>query len=196
MRRVPLPRPERVVLIGASAGGVEALRQLLGGLSADFAWPLLVVLHVAESDVSGLVSLFAGNCALAVREAAPGTRIGSGVYLAPGNYHLLVETDRTLTLSIDARVCHARPSIDVLFQSAADSLGADAIGVVLTGANEDGAAGLAAIRAQGGLALIQNPAEAEQPAMPRAALQKAGADAILSLSALAARLNEEFSRCR
>lgn len=193
---MPTRRPERVVVVGASAGGVDALRGLLGGLHRDFSWPVVIVLHVAESDVSGLVNLFNASSTQTVREAAPGVRLQSGVYLAPGNYHLLIEADLRLALSIDARVCHARPSIDVLFQSAADSVGANAIAVVLSGANEDGAQGLAAIRAHGGLALVQDPAEAEEPTMPRAALALAGADAILSLTGLAARLNEEFKRCR
>ena len=193
---MPTPAPEHLIVIGASAGGIAALQRLLGALRADLDWPLLVVLHIAESDISGLVALLAAHSALPVVEARHGSTPGPGVHLAPGNYHLLIERDGRLALSIDERVCHARPSIDVLFESAADSIGAGTIGVILSGANDDGARGLARIRTAGGLALIQDPLEAEYPVMPGAALQHAGADAVLPLAALAARLHQEFERCR
>lgn len=183
-------------MIGASAGGLAALRVLLGALDLRFAWPLVTVMHIAEPDISGLVSLLGRTSVLPVREAHSGEALAAGVWLAPGNYHLLIERDAKFALSVDARVAHARPSIDVLFESAADSFAARVIGVVLSGANDDGARGLAAIRAAGGLALVQDPDSAEEPTMPRAALQRCGADAILTPALLAARLQHEFDSCQ
>ena len=182
---------ERLVVVGGSSGGVDALRVLLGALRPDFGWPIIVVLHVADSDISGLVSLLGSSSVRRVVEAQHGQPLSAAVHLAPGNYHLLVEPDWTLALSVDARVAHARPSIDVLFASAADSVGARAIGVILSGANDDGARGLAQIVKAGGLALVQDPAEAEVAIMPAAA-QKLGGTVALPLQALAARLNAEY----
>lgn len=185
-------KPARLVVIGASAGGVAALRTLLSSLKSGFAAAIAIVLHTRDSDVSSLAQLLGRGCPLPVQEAVAGARLESGIaYLAPGNYHLLIERDGRLALSVDERVCYVRPSADVLFESAVDAYGAATIGVVLTGTNADGAQGLAAIRAAGGLGLVQDPQDAEEPAMPEAAIRIAGADAVLPLPALAERLNRE-----
>lgn len=188
---------ERLIVIGASAGGVSALQRLFKALKPGMQWPIAVVLHVGNSDVSGLIDLFNRVSVLPVREAEAGAPIEPAcIYLAPGGYHLLVEPDRSFSLSLDERVCHSRPSVDVLFSSAADAYGTHAIGIVLTGANHDGAAGLADIRERGGLGLVQRPENAEAAAMPQAALKLAGADAVLDVEQIAAFLQREFDRCR
>lgn len=159
------------VVIGASAGAIQALLHILPALPSSFALPVFVVVHVPPGRQSELAGLFAGKCRLPVREAedkepvAPGT-----IYFAPPDYHLLVEAEGTLALSADEPVFFSRPSIDVLFESAADAYGARIVGVILTGANEDGAQGLAAIAAAGGMALVQDPATAYARTMPDAAL--------------------------
>jgi two-component system chemotaxis response regulator CheB len=187
---------ERIVVIGASAGGIAALRRLLGGLDRRFGWPLAIVLHTGSADFAALLDVLGAPCALPLSEARHGEAITGGhVYLAPSGYHLLTERDHRFALSVDEKVCFARPSIDVLFSSAADAYGAGAIGTVLTGTNDDGARGLADIRRQKGLALVQALDDAEEPAMPAAALQVAGADALLDADALAQRLNLEFLQC-
>jgi two-component system, chemotaxis family, protein-glutamate methylesterase/glutaminase len=180
----------RVVAIGASSGGLEALKKVLGALPPDYPWPLLVVLHNSPRyRGSQLDELLARSCALRVQEAQPRAAAQAGVvHLAPAGYHLLLERDLRFSLSVDEKVSYARPSVDVLFDSLADACGAGAVGVILTGANDDGAAGLAAVRARGGLAIVQDPEEAQAPQMPQAALQRAGADHVLRLRGIAAKL--------
>ena len=179
------------VAIGASAGGVEALGVLLPALPAGFGRAVLVVMHLPADRPSRLAELFARRCALPVREALDKEQLESGtVYVAPPGYHLQVEPGGWLSLSVDEPVHHARPSIDVLFESAAHAFGARLLGVVLTGANADGAAGLRAIRRAGGAAWVQAPETAQHPAMPRAALALAGADRVLALEPMAQALRE------
>ena len=171
------------VVIGASAGGFEALRQVLTGLPAAFRMPVAVVLHLPDNHESRVAELFDFRLALHVREArdkeslAPGT-----VYFAPPGYHLSIESDRSFSLSCEDRVAYARPSIDVLMASAADAYGPSLCGVLLTGANYDGAAGLSGIRIAGGLAVVQDPATAEVSTMPEAAIRRMTPDLILSLA--------------
>jgi two-component system chemotaxis response regulator CheB len=125
-------------------------------------------------------------CRLRVKEAVPFEAIEPGwVYLAPANYHLLIEPDKTLSLSVDAKVCFSRPAIDVLFESAADTYQTGLIGIILTGANEDGTAGLKKIKEAGGLTIAQHPATAEAPLMPNSAIQENVVDNILSLPDIA-----------
>lgn len=175
------------VAIGASAGAVEALSAILPRLPADYPLPVLVVVHVPADRRSVLAALFQSKCRIAVREAedkepaVPGT-----IYFAPPDYHLRVEADRTLSLSADDPVLYSRPSIDVLFESAADAYGAALAGVVLTGANQDGARGLAAVAEAGGIALVEEPATACASIMPTAALKACPAARALSLDAIAA----------
>lgn len=184
------PAPIEAVVIGCSAGGLRALHILLGGLAADFRPPVTVVCHTGARDVETLCRLLARACPLPVAEARERTRVDAGtVYVAPAGYHLLIESDRCFALSVDPRVCFVRPSVDVLFESAADAYGAGLVGVVLTGANEDGARGLKRIRARGGRAIVQDPATAEASVMPGTALALAGAEHVISLEEIAPLLN-------
>ena len=177
------------VVIGVSMGGVEALTTLLGGLPKNFPLPLLIVHHISADSGSDLASLLCEHCAICVKEADDEETIAPGTaYLAPPNYHLLVEREGKLALSVDAPVNYARPSVDVLFESAAEAFGPDLIGVILTGAGSDGAHGLKTIKDKGGLALIQDPADAEADPMPRSALALVKADYVLPLKEIAPRL--------
>ena len=182
-------RPVEAVVIGASAGGVEALGELLNALPAGFSLPIVVVMHLLATTESLLVEVLRPRCRLPLKEASDKEPICSAtVYVAPPGYHLLVEVDRSLALSVDPPVNYSRPSIDVLFESAAYAYRERLLGIVLTGANEDGARGLATIRAFGGLAWVQDPAAALASAMPAAAIARAGADRICNLKEMAAEL--------
>ncbi|MDM4769499.1 chemotaxis protein CheB [Solimonas sp. SE-A11] len=184
-----LSRHIAAVAIGASAGGVEALSQLLTALPRGFPAAVFIVLHLSRERPSMLAELFQARCALPVREAADKEPIQAGtVYLAPPDYHLLVDAGPQLALSVDEPVQYSRPSIDVLFETAADEYGDRLLGIVLTGGNDDGARGLVAIRAAGGLGAVQDPATALVPAMPLAAQSAATPEYVLSLDGLAALL--------
>ncbi|KAK0350625.1 hypothetical protein LTR94_028280, partial [Friedmanniomyces endolithicus] len=144
----------RAVVIGASAGAVQALLKILPALPAEFPAPVLVAVHVPADRDNVLAPLLQSRCRVRVKEAEDKETARPGVvYFAPSNYHLLVESNGDLALSSDEAVNYSRPSIDVLFESAADAYGAGLTGVILTGANEDGAAGLSAVAAAGGIAL-------------------------------------------
>jgi two-component system chemotaxis response regulator CheB len=178
--------PSIAVAIGASAGAVEALGRILPALPARFPWPIFVVVHVPARVPSMLVPLFRPRCALRVSEVEDKCPIEPGnVYFCPPDYHLLIESPRALALSIDEPVKFSRPSIDVLFESVADVYGAAALGVVLSGANDDGACGLAAILRAGGRGFVQDPATAVARPMPDAALRAAPAAAVLAPAAIA-----------
>lgn len=175
----------RIVVMGASAGAIQALSRILPGLPAGFPLPILVVVHVPADRSNFLAPLFQAKCALVVREADDKEPAKAGcVYFAPPDYHLLIEAEGTLSLSSEEPVQHSRPSIDVLFESAADAFGPETIGVVLTGGNADGADGLRAIVAAGGTALIEDPASAYTDAMPLAAIKACPSASILSLDAI------------
>jgi two-component system chemotaxis response regulator CheB len=164
--------PHKVVVIGASAGAVQALLAILPALPASFATSVLVVVHIPPDRENMLVPLLQSKCRITVKEAEDKEPMEDGVvYFAPSDYHLLVEKDRCLALSTDEAVNFSRPSIDVLFESAADAFGADLVGVILTGANHDGAAGLRKIHAAGGVVIVQDRKEAYATAMPDAALR-------------------------
>ena len=173
------------VAIGTSAGGIDALLTLLVGLQPPVAGPVIVVLHLPEQHESRLAHVFSQRLALPVREALPGAPAQPGtVYFAPPGYHLLVEADHSFSLSCDEPVLFSRPSIDVLMESCAEAYGTGLLGMVLTGANEDGARGLARIAAAGGLTAVQDPAEAAYAIMPEAALRLARPDFVLPLRQL------------
>ncbi len=159
------------IVIGVSAGGLEALSTILPGLPRAFSLPEIVVQHRAE-DTDGFVAESLNRLSpMRVKEAEDKEPLcAATVYLATASYHLLIEPDHTLALSVDPRVNFSRPSIDVLFESAADVYQDTLVGVILTGANRDGADGLARIKECGGLAVVQDPATAEAEVMPREAL--------------------------
>ncbi len=160
-----------ILVVGTSWGGLAALKELLSGFAADFALPIVVVQHRHKDSNQLLGALIQERTALQVTEVEDKTPIHPGaVYIAPPDYHLLVERG-TLALSVDEPVRFSRPSIDVMFESAADAYGEHVVGVILTGANSDGALGLRRIAERGGVAVVQDPATAESPAMPAAALR-------------------------
>jgi two-component system, chemotaxis family, protein-glutamate methylesterase/glutaminase len=171
-----------VIVIGASWGGLEALSRLLDGLHDDIHVPIVVAQHrLPESEGDALGRLLQHHTRRIVTDPDDKTPLEADrVYLSPPDYHLLLE-DGHLALSTDAPVQYARPSVDVLFESAADAYGAATIGIVLTGANADGAGGLARIKDRGGVAIVQDPATSEKRAMPDAAIAATVADAILPL---------------
>ena len=182
--------PEAVV-IGASAGALEALSVILPALPTDFRLPIMVVVHIPPDKRSVLAELFAAKCSLKVVEAEDKLPLEAGtVYFAPPDYHLLVETDKSLALSSDEAVLFSRPSIDVLFETAADAYGPGLIGIVLTGANEDGAAGLKAVDKAGGIAIVQDPETAFQDAMPQAAINAVPTALFLTLASIATYLQK------
>jgi len=173
--------PEAVV-IGASAGALEALSVILPALPADFGLPVFVVVHVPPDKRSILAELFQAKCAIRVCEAQDKEPVAPGAaYFAPADYHLLVEADKSLSLSNDEPVLFSRPSLDVLFESAADAYGPGLIGIVLTGANQDGAKGLGAIVQAGGTAIVQTPQGAYAAAMPQAAIAECPSAQVMSL---------------
>lgn len=174
--------PRRGIVVGCSAGGLRALHGLLGGLSAPLPVPVVVVCHSGSDSMALFCELLQRSSPMPVVEAEERTAPVPGqVHVAPSGYHLLIERDGRFALSVDARVAFSRPSIDVLFESAAEAWGDAAVAVLMTGANADGAHGAARIRAAGGVLVLQDPADAQAPAMPQAALEACGADHVLPL---------------
>jgi two-component system chemotaxis response regulator CheB len=178
------------VAIGASAGGVQALSVLLPALPAKAAVAVFIVLHLPRDRPSMLAEVFSRKCPLDVREAQDKEPVIAGtVYFAPANYHLLLDHGPQLALSVDDLVHHSRPSIDVLFESAAEVYGNRLLGIILTGANEDGAQGLAAVHDAGGLTVVQTPETAQSPQMVISALKLRQPDYVLPLEEIAAMLS-------
>jgi two-component system chemotaxis response regulator CheB len=174
------------VVIGASAGGIQALSVLLPALPANFPVPVFIVLHLPRDRPSVLADIFGRKCALPVREAEDKESVTAGtVYFAPNNYHLLVDPGPQIALSADDPVHHSRPSVDVLFESAAELYQERLLGIILSGANEDGAAGLAAIHDAGGFTVVQNPDTTVASAMALSALKLRAADWVLPLEEIA-----------
>jgi len=176
--------PIDAIVLGASAGGVEALLAILALLPSSFVLPIVAVVHLPRDRPSLLVEVLGAHARIPVREAEDKELLLPGLTIAPSDYHVLLDVDRgdrhlagtpdvRLALSNDALVSYCRPAIDVLFQSAAEVLGPRVAGVVLTGANEDGALGLRAIKAAGGLCAVQSPDEASARTMPEAAIASA-----------------------
>jgi two-component system chemotaxis response regulator CheB len=178
------------VVIGASAGGIDALLVLLEPLRPPLAVPIIVVLHLPDNHESRLVQVFGYRLRVPVAEAQPHAPVrGDCVYFAPAGYHLLVEPDRSFSLSCDPPVLFSR-----LFESCAEAWGERLLGMLLTGANEDGARGLATIKALGGLTAVQDPAEAAHPAMPEAAMRLAHPQFVLPLAGLRGLLHTVVQR--
>ncbi len=174
------------IVIGVSSGGMNALRYLFSALPAEFGMSIIVVQHVSARSDSLWIKLLNDVSNLNIKEADEKEKIEAGnVYIAPSNYHLLIEKDKTFSLTIDERVNFARPSIDVLFESAAEAYQSKLIGVVLTGSNNDGTNGIKRIKECGGLAVIQDPETAESSYMPASAMAAIQPDYILTLENIA-----------
>lgn len=178
------------VVIGASAGALEALSAFLPTLPKDYPLPVMIVVHLPPDKNSVMADLLKSKCKIDVREAEDKEPIRAAtVYVAPPDYHLLVEPDKRLSLSSDDPVHFSRPSIDVLFESAADAYGPGLVGLVLTGGSSDGANGLRAVHQAGGRTLVQDPAKANVPLMPQAALEACPSARIMSLPEITTFLN-------
>ncbi len=193
MKRSFKVRPQgryKAVVIGVSAGGLKALTQILSRLNPNYPLPIFIVQHMSPSSDGFLAEHLNALSPLVVKEAQDSEPILPGtVYLAPPNYHLLLEPDRTIALSTEGRVNYSRPSIDPLFMSAAEAYTRHLIGVILTGANFDGTQGLIKIKQLGGLAVVQDPVTAEAQAMPASAIKHVAVDRVVPLNQMAECLN-------
>ena len=170
------------VVFGLSAGGFEVIKQLVTSLPVEFSIPIVIVQHISDFSRGEWVGLLDKQCKIPVKEIEEKEEITGGiVYLAPPNYHVLIEYDKTFTLTVEGRVNYARPSIDVLFESAADTYGPSLVGIIGTGANHDGAYGLLRIKECGGITIAQDPNTAEVKVMPKTAVEIANPHLILSV---------------
>jgi two-component system chemotaxis response regulator CheB len=178
-----------LVVIGASAGAIEALSELLPGLAAGLRVPVVIVVHLPPGRASVLPQLFRERCAVPVCEPLDKQPVAAGtIWFAPADYHLMIEADRTFALSVDPPVRFSRPSVDVLFESAADSYGAASAAVVLSGASDDGAHGARMIREAGGFVLVQDPEQALVRAMPETTIARANPQFVGRIADMAATL--------
>lgn len=183
-----MPIHHEIVVVGTSWGGLQALKSLIGALPPDFGIPIVIVQHRHRDSDGALASLLQECTPMELCDVEDKQPIQPGyVYVAPPDYHLLVE-EGSLALSTEAPVRYSRPSIDVTLMSAADVYGPRTVGVVLTGANADGARGLAHVVERGGLAFVQDPAEAASPTMPTAAAKAAPKAKVLPIAGIAAAL--------
>ncbi|HIE01047.1 MAG TPA: chemotaxis protein CheB [Thiotrichaceae bacterium] len=170
------------VVIGSSAGGIKALSAILAALPSDFPLPIIIVQHLHPHSDSYLAKILGSKCGLRVKQADEKEAItDSVVYLAPPNYHLLIEEDRSFSLSIEGPVNFARPAVDVLFETAIYAYRDKLIGIILTGANHDGSQGLKKIKQIGGYVIVQDPKTAEADAMPQSAIAATKVDKILPI---------------
>ncbi len=170
------------IVIGVSSGGLNALNVIFSNLPQDFSLPIIIVQHVSPRSNNKWIKLLNDKTNLQMKEADEKEKIeNAAIYIAPPNYHLLIEKDKTFSLTIDERVNYARPSIDVLFESAAEAYKDKLIGIILTGSNADGTAGLKRIKEYGGLTIAQDPATAESGYMPASAIAAVKPDHILCL---------------
>lgn len=175
-------RKYEAIVVGTSAGGLSALKKMLPGFPADFPCPIIVVQHISPQSDSYFIKILDDLCPIKVKEALDTEQIKPGtVYFAPPDYHLLVETDRSLSLTVEEKVNYSRPSIDVLFETAAEAYGEKLIGIILTGANADGSLGLLKIKNYGGYTLVQDPEEAENAVMPEKAIRAVLPDQVLKI---------------
>ncbi len=181
----------QAVVIGASSGGMEAIKLVLSALSEKFEIPVVVVLHIGTNNINHYLSLLGTNIKFCVKEAEEKEPIKlSTIYFAPPNYHLQIEPNITFSLSTDVKVNYSRPSIDVLFETAAWTYKEKLIGVLLTGSNHDGAAGLRTIKEYGGTVIVENPESAFARTMPHAAIEACAPDYVLELNEIAKKINE------
>ncbi|CAM2009229.1 chemotaxis protein CheB [Acanthopleuribacter pedis] len=179
------------LVIGVSAGGMDTLSLILPHWTKDFPIPIVAVQHVGADSGRLIYPLLQQKTSLRIKEAEEKEQLRAGhLYLAPAGYHLLIEADNSLSLSVDARVNYARPSIDVLFESAAEVYGPRLIGVILTGANHDGSQGLRMVAELGGFTVVQSPESAEVAQMPLAALNATTVDRVLAPTQIATLLSQ------
>lgn len=175
----------KAIVIGISTGGVETLKELLGALPKDFPLPIIIVQHISHDSGRGMADLLDEVCNIHVKEAdEQELPVGGTVYMAPADYHLMVEPDGKLGLSTDPPVNYARPSVDVLFETAAEAFGKGLAGVILTGAGSDGSRGLKRIKEMGGVTVVQNPEDAVAGSMPDNAIMAVTPDYIVALADL------------
>lgn len=183
------------VVIGASAGGIRALERLLAPLPSDFPLPIIIVQHLHPNSESYLPKILSAHCALPVKQAEERETIQqSVVYIAPPNYHLLIEEDRSFSLSLEPPVRYARPSVDVMFETAMYAYRNELIGIILTGANDDGREGVKKIKKAGGYIIVQDPKTAEAQAMPNAAITAVTVDKILAIEEIGVYLLQLVNR--
>jgi two-component system chemotaxis response regulator CheB len=169
-----------------SAGGLDVLGRLLPLIPASFPLPVIVVQHLHPLQDRSFLEILGRSCALVVREAEEKEKALPGVvYFAPPNYHLMLESDATFSLSVDEKVNYSRPSMDVLFETAAEAFGPGLIGIILTGAGRDGAVGLRRIKENGGTTIVQDPATAQFPIMPMAAMEETKVDHVMNIEEIA-----------
>lgn len=177
--------PKGAVMIGASAGALEALSEILPALPATYPFPIFVIVHLPPKKRSVLAEIFDRKCQLRAIEAEDKEPVEAGsIYFAPPDYHLLLEGRTHVALSSEEEVLFSRPSIDVALESAADAWGSQLTAIVMTGANHDGARGLASVVRAGGTAIVQDPAEAHAQAMPEAAIRACPGARVLTLAGI------------
>jgi two-component system chemotaxis response regulator CheB len=186
----------RVIVIGTSAGGIDALKRILPTFKETKSFSVAVVIHLPPRGPNLIPELFKDICSFKVKEAESGEAMQGGyIYFSPADYHLSLESSETLSLSSEEPLNFSRPSIDILFDSAAYSFKTKALGLLLTGANNDGTAGLMKIQNKGGICLIQDPNEAEFPTMPATAAKNMTADALMNINQIKS-FFEELCRSR
>lgn len=172
----------KCIVMGVSSGGMNALSTIIPNFPKEFPIPVIVVQHISPSSDNYMTRYLDSISKVTVKEVDEKEKLQKGfVYTAPPNYHVLVEEDETLSLSVEDRINFARPSVDVLFESAADVFGSQLIGIILTGANNDGSMGIKQIKEKGGLTIVQDPETSEVNGMPNAALSATKIDHILQL---------------
>ena len=181
----------KAIVMGASFGGMESVKKVITGLPSDFKIPIAVVLHIGNNNIDTYMSLLERHSHYKVKESEEKESLKEQtVYFAPPNYHLLIEEDFTLSLSTDEKVNFSRPAIDVLFETAAWSVKDNLIGILLTGSNNDGAAGLQTIKENGGTTIVENPETAFAKTMPETAIKLSNPDYILDLQDIPAKIIE------
>lgn len=171
----------QAIVIGASAGGLLALSSILELLPREYPVPIIIVQHRAKDPRDLLEEVLQNKVDLQLKQADEKEMIKPGIYIAPPDYHLMIENDKTFSLSSDKPVQFSRPSIDVLFETAAQAYKERLVGILLTGSNKDGMSGMCSIRQMGGITIAQSPKEAEYPAMPSSAIEAGCADRIMTL---------------
>lgn len=177
-----IQHPYKAIAVGTSAGGLKALTTILGELPVNFPLPVMIVQHRSKEQRDLLEEVLQSKCSIRIKQADEKEKIEKAIiYIAPPDYHLLVEWDETFSLSADAPVRFSRPSIDVLFETAANVYKQQLIAIIMTGANNDGSEGIVAVNRKGGLTIAQDPADADYPFMPSAAIRTKAVKEVLSL---------------